>query len=130
VPGTSPIWAASGGIPKQPLKTKAEAIDLVVPLASEFVSLVQYKFTVLAWVLIEGLRAEERQLWLIRALRARQTSSIDVRRGARLVLRAFLSPSATLRGMHERAVVQGERGTDLPVKYEVFKKSAPEDDHR
>src|SRR5882672_9464013 len=34
---------ASGSIPKQPLETKAEAIDLVVPLVSDLVSVVQHK---------------------------------------------------------------------------------------
>jgi hypothetical protein len=63
---------ASWAIPKHILQPKAEAIDLIVPLVPNLVSMVKFKRFDLAQKVIERLWTKNRKFWLIRAPRTRQ----------------------------------------------------------
>jgi hypothetical protein len=70
-----PVWAdreASGMISEKPLQAEAEAIDLLVPLISDLVSVVQHKRLDLTQKMVERLGTEKRNLWLVRTFRAGQ----------------------------------------------------------
>jgi hypothetical protein len=59
-------------VPKDLLKAETEAVNLIVPLTPCLVPIVQLEPLDLAQKMIERLGAVSRQLWLVRALRARQ----------------------------------------------------------
>ena len=62
----------SGLIPKYLLQTKAKAVDPIVKLVSNLVSIIQFERLYLTQKMIECLGTEQRRLWFVRAFRACQ----------------------------------------------------------
>ena len=73
---------ASGLVPKYFLQTEAEAVYPIVKLVPDLVSMVEFKRPYLTQKMIKRLGTEQRRLWFVRALRARQKRRYKCRRTA------------------------------------------------
>ena len=116
-----PVWIdrhASGLAPKNLLEAQAEAMDLMVPLFADLVTMVQLERCDLTYKVLELLGTVLRHLWFVCALRARQVRRDKRRRAAEdrdrnrrltstlsgssergFILRTFLPPSAAPRAV-------------------------------